>query len=38
MMIVSSGFTKSEAIEELQKCNGDVEKAKVRLLSKALKF
>ena len=37
-MIVSSGFTRSEAIEELKKCNGDVEKAKICLLTKALKF
>ena len=37
-MIVSCGFTRSEAIEELRKCSGDVEKAKICLLTRALKF
>ena len=34
--IVSSGFTRTEAIEELKKCNGDADKALVQLLARAL--
>lgn len=38
MKIVSNGFTRSEAIDELKKCNGDVDKALVQLLAKAIRF
>lgn len=36
--IISLGFTRSEALEELKNCNGNVEQAKASLLSKAIKF
>ncbi len=36
--IINNGFTKSEAIEELEQFSGDTDKALASLLNKAIKF
>ena len=36
--IVSNGFTRTEALEELSTCNGDADKALMALYAKAFKF
>ena len=38
MKIVSSGFTRSEAIEELEKCNGNADVALIQLLGRTIHF
>lgn len=36
-LIIKMGFTREEAIQELRKCNGDVNLAAASLLAKSLK-
>ena len=38
LKITSNGFSRSEAIKELDKCNGDADKALVCLLARSLKI
>lgn len=36
--IMNSGFTREQAVQELRRCNGDVEVALTALLAKSLQF